>query len=136
MHDHVEIRMARGMFGFTETGSPTGDETSLFWAHMPDVIVDAAALAIIADYMPSAVGNSLQQRVHCTSLDNTIRFARAIEPGQHDGWILCENRVEHVGSGFANGTGLLWSAQGVLLAIASQSMTVSVPSEEAPTTAG
>jgi acyl-CoA thioesterase II len=127
MHDHVDIRMAEGMFGFTETGEPTGTERSLLWARMPEVRHDAAALAIIADYMPSAVGNALKHRVHCTSLDNTIRFTGPIEPGDDNEWILCENRIEFVGAGFANGTGFVWSAAGQLLATASQSLTVNAP---------
>lgn len=127
MHDHVDVRMAEGMFGFTETGKPTGTERSLLWARMPRVRHDAGALAIIADYMPSAVGNALMRRVHCTSLDNTIRYTGPIEPGGDDDWVLCENRIEFVGAGFANGTGFLWSADGQLLATVSQSLTVNEP---------
>lgn len=127
MHDHVEVRMARGMFAFTETGTPTSDSTSLLWARMPEVVHDGAALAILADYMASAVGNSLGQRVNCSSLDNTIRFTGPIDPAEADGWILCENNMEFTGAGFASGTCYLWSTTGRLLAIASQSMTVSNP---------
>jgi acyl-CoA thioesterase II len=127
MHDQVDIRMAEGMFGFTETGKPTGTERSLLWARLPRVAHDAAALAIIADYMPSAVGNALLQRVHCTSLDNTIRYTAPIEAGDDDEWILCENHIEFVGAGFANGTGFLWRPDGQLLATLSQSLTVNRP---------
>ncbi len=126
MHDHVDIRMAEGMFGFSETGKPTGTERSLLWARMPGVRHDAAALAIIADYMPSAVGNALTHRVHCTSLDNTIRFTGPIEPDD-DSWVLCENRIEFVGGGFAHGSGFLWSSDGRMLAAVSQSLTVNEP---------
>lgn len=128
MHDHVDIRMAEGMFGFTETGTPTGTGRSLLWARMPEVVHDAASLAIVADYMPSAVGNALAHRVHCTSLDNTIRYTGPIEPDDDvDSWILCENHIEFVGAGFGNGTGLLWNADGRLLATVSQSLTVNAP---------
>ncbi len=129
IHQHVEVRMARGMFGFVGTGQPTRDGSSWLWARMPEVRHDAAALALMADYMASAVGNAFGTRVHCTSLDNTIRFARPIATDTHDDWVLCENRVEFVGNGFANGTCLMWAENGELLATASQSMTVSLPDQ-------
>lgn len=125
MHRHVELRMAQGMFGFLGTGTPSQDGRSLIWARMPEVHHDSAALAIIADYLPSAVGNAVGEVVFATSLDNTIRFAGPVgERG--DGWILCENTIEFVGAGFANGTCLLWSSSGELLATASQTMTVAI----------
>lgn len=123
IHDHTELRMARGMFGFTQTGTPTQDSGSLVWARMTDVHHDAGTLAILADYMPSAVGNAVGKRLRCTSLDNTIRYADAAHAPETE-WILLENRIEFIGNGFANGTGLMWSEEGRLLATASQSMIV------------
>lgn len=123
LHDHVELRLARGAFGFTGFGQPTTDGRSLLWARMPDVEHDAGALAIIADFMPSVLGNALGTIAYCTSLDNTIRFGQ-LEPSE---WVLCDNRMEYVGNGFGYGTMHLWSESGNLLATASQSMIVRVP---------
>lgn len=123
MHDHVELRLARGAFGFNGFGTPTTDGRSLLWARMPGVRHDAGALAIIADYMPSVLGNALGTIAYCTSLDNTIRFGQ-LEPSD---WVLCDNRMEYVGNGFGYGTMHLWSESGTLLATASQSMIVRVP---------
>ena len=120
LHRHVDIRMARGMFGFSGEGTATNDGQSLFWARMPGVRHDAAALAIMADYMPSCIGNALGKVIGCTSLDNTIRYANVVESE----WILCDNRVEFIGNGFAYGTVHMWSDTGILLATASQSMIV------------
>ncbi len=127
IHRHIEARVARGMFGFLDTGTPSGDGTNWLWVRMPGVRHDAAALAIMADYLASAVGNAFGRLVHCSSLDNTIRFATAITPENADGWVLCENRIEFVGNGFANGTSLMMNEAGELLATASQSMIVSLP---------
>lgn len=126
IHRDIDIRMARGMFGFEPAGEPSGDHRSLLWARMRDVRHDSAALAILADYMPSALGNALGRRMNCTSLDNTIRFTTpcAQEPGA---WVLLDNRIEFVGRGFAKGSALMWSEDGELLATASQSMTVFEP---------
>ncbi|MFT7687927.1 MAG: acyl-CoA thioesterase-2 [Candidatus Azotimanducaceae bacterium] len=120
LHHHVDIRMARGMFGFSGQGTATKDGQSLFWVRMPEVKHDAGALAIMADYMPSCIGNALGEVIGCTSLDNTIRFANLVESE----WILCDNKVEFIGNGFAYGTVHMWSDTGVLLATASQSMIV------------
>ncbi len=122
LHDHVEVKMARGMFGFSGVGEPTGDNRSLVWVRMPDVRVDAAALAIIADYSPSVVGNAAGRVTNLSSLDNTIRYADAA-PEDTD-WVLCDNRVEFLGNGFAHSSCLMWSESGRLLATASQSMTI------------
>ena len=123
LHHHIEIRLARGAFGFNMFGEPTTDGRSLLWARLRDVEHDAAALGIIADYMPSVLGNALGRLTHCTSLDNTIRFANRRETE----WVLCDNRMEFVGNGFGHGTVHLWSEDGVLLATGSQSVIVRLP---------
>lgn len=134
IHQHVDIRMARGMFSFTGTGTPSGDGTTLLWARMPEVRHDRAAIALMADYTASAVGNAFGRIVYATSLDNTIRFATPVEQTDDDpetAWVLCENRVEFVGNGFANATCLMWGDGGSLLATASQSMALSLPDPNA-----
>jgi acyl-CoA thioesterase len=120
IHDHVDVRLARGMFGFSGHGTASPDGRSLLWTRMPGVEHDAGALAIIADYMPSALGNALGRITYCTSLDNTIRYGRLVPTD----WVLCDNRWEYVGDGFGYGTLHLWSEDGTLLATASQSVIV------------
>lgn len=123
IHEHVDIRIAKGMFGFSGAGEPSGDNTSLLWARMPGVEHDAGALAIIADYMPSSLGNAMGKIMGCTSLDNTIRIANH----ESSEWILCENKIEFVGNGFGYGHVNMWSETGTLLATASQSIIVRLP---------
>jgi len=132
LHEHVDVRMARGMFGFAPEdaagrGTASGDASTMFWARMPNVQHDAAALALIADYLPSGVGNVLDRRVFCSSLDNTIRFVEPIDPDTDSEWILCESHIEFVAAGFATSRGFLWSRDGRLLASANQSMTAAEP---------
>jgi acyl-CoA thioesterase-2 len=127
LHLHVDVRVARGMYGFSGTGTPSGDDRSMLWVRMPEVEHDAGALAIIADYMPSALGNALGKVTSCTSIDNTIRFANMV-PSE---WILCDNRIEFIGHGFGYGNVTMWSQTGEMLATASQSMIVRVPETSA-----
>lgn len=124
VHSHTETRMARGMFGFTGTGTPSGDNRSLVWVRLRNTELDTGALALLADYMTSSVGNAVGQLVRCTSLDNTIRYHHPVQPDSD--WVLCDNRVSFVGNGFASGDCLMWSRNGSLLATASQTMTVAL----------
>ncbi len=131
VHQHVEVRMARGMFGFEGAGGiPSGDHRNQVWLRMPEVELDAAVLAMLADYMPSALGNAFGQVVHCTSLDNTIRFAVGPSIASGDGWVLCDNQMDFVGNGIAHGSCTMWSRGGDLLAAASQSVAVVPPGTE------
>ena len=130
VHEHIELRLAAGMFGFSGFGTPSADGRSALWVRMPEVEHDAGALAIIADYMPSVLGNAMGHVMHCTSLDNTIRFAG---PTASE-WVLCDNRMEFAGNGFGHGSAHLWNERGELLATASQSMIVRAPEPAALTT--
>lgn len=127
IHAHVEVRIARGMFGFSGDGTPSGGSGNKLWARMPKVQHDAGALAIIADYMPSALGDAIGRLISCTSLDNTIRIANH----ESSEWVLCDNRIAWAGEGFAYGHVNMWSEDGVFLATASQSMIVRERKEDA-----
>lgn len=120
VHDHIEARVARGMFGFSGAGTPSGDNKNALWVRFHSVALDHAQLALLADYGASALGNAVGHIVYCTSLDNTIRFAAPPLPDTE--WVLCENRVEQAGAGFATTTTNMWDQQGRLLAVASQSV--------------
>jgi acyl-CoA thioesterase len=62
----------------------------------------------------------LGRRVKSRSLDNTLRMVR-LEPTE---WILCDIRIQALVGGYGQGIAYLWSREGVLLATASQSMSV------------
>ena len=125
VHEHVEVRLAGGMFGFSGQGAPSGRGRSLLWARTPGLAHDAGTLAIIADFMPSVLGDALGHVAYCTSLDNTIRYGRLVDTQ----WVLCDNRMEYVGDGFGYGQVHLWSDDGTLLATASQSLIVRMPDD-------
>jgi acyl-CoA thioesterase len=84
--------------------------------------IDAGMLAIIADHVPSGIGNALGMSGGGNSLDNTIRFVRMV-PTE---WVLCEVRINGVHGGFAHGSMHLFAQTGELIAVASQSMIVRV----------
>jgi acyl-CoA thioesterase len=119
--DRMDIRVVQGRFGSARDGSLSPDGRSILWLRVKDdVEMSPAILAIMADWMPSAVGQALGRVAHCTSLDNTIRIL-GIVPTE---WVLCDIRVDGVRNGFGHGFMRLWSRKGDLLAIGSQSLIV------------
>lgn len=120
VYKHFEIRVARGLFGFSGQGERSKNGRTLLWVRMPGVINDAAALAIFADHMPSSISDAIGQSVMPTSLDITIRYASMVETE----WVLCENKWTQMGNGFGQGTVNMWSETGLLMATAGQSMIV------------
>jgi len=79
-----------------------------------------AALAILGDFVPMAVGQALGVRGGGNSLDNTLRVARLV-PTE---WVLLDIRVHAVSRGFGHGLVHMFAEDGTLMATASQSCIV------------
>ena len=122
IHHNMEKRLAKGKFGFFDAGEPSDDGRMIMWVRFPGVEVSAAMLAIIADFMPSGVGNVLKRRAGGNSLDNTIRIV-SLEPSE---WILCDIHIHALARGFGHGRIHLWSENKKLLATANQSVIVRI----------
>jgi acyl-CoA thioesterase len=121
IHSRVEIRVARGRYGPDGDGAPSDDGRSALWIRIPEGLeISAAALAIIADWMPSGISHALGRWAGGNSLDNTIRIVD-VAPSE---WILCDIRVMAIRHGFGHGLIHLWSDGGRLLATGSQSFIV------------
>lgn len=120
LHSHMDTRVIKGRFGIGERdGTVSEDGHVMLWARLKDSgPLDSTALAVIADFVPSAVGNAIGHHAGGTSIDNTIRF-RKIVPTQ---WVLLDIRIHGVHGGFAQGRMHLFSEDGELMATASQSM--------------
>jgi acyl-CoA thioesterase-2 len=98
------------------------DGRTMMWARVPDLIegVDAAALAVLGDFVPMGVGQALGVRGGGNSLDNTLRVVRLV-PTE---WVLLDIRVHAVERGFGHGLVHMYAEDGTLLATASQSCIV------------
>jgi acyl-CoA thioesterase-2 len=121
--DRIDVRLAHGR-SFEEIsaglGTP-GEATSALWARVPGHLEPSAAtLAIIGDYVSGGMSQPLGRRVMSRSLDNTLRMVH-LEPTE---WVLCDIRIQALVDGYGQGVAYLWSQEGSLLAIASQSMSV------------
>lgn len=118
-------RVAAGRFGDARgAGGPSPDGSARLWVapRDPATAVDRIMLAVMADFLPSGVGNALGTSAGGNSLDNTIRFARVVPTR----WVLADIRIHVAAQGFVHGRVHLFAPGGELLATASQSMILRV----------
>ena len=124
INDRLDERIVKARPFEVLDGSEPGDGQTLLWARLPDVItgVDATTLAILGDFVPMGIGQSLGARAGGNSLDNTLRVCRMV-PTE---WVLMDIRVHAVERGFGHGLVHMFAedAKGTLLATASQSVIV------------
>lgn len=118
----VDLRVAKGRYGPDRDGSLSEDGRSALWVRMPDLAMCAAKLAIIADWVPSGIGQALGRWAGGNSLDNTLRVLQLVETE----WVLCDIQVHGIRRGFGHGMMHIWSEGGSLLAMASQSLIVRI----------
>ena len=118
INDKLEQRLAKGRQHHELDGSH-GDGQTLMWARIPDVIdgVDAAALAVLGDFVPMGVGQTLGVHGGGNSLDNTLRVVHLV-PTE---WVLLDIRIDAVQRGFGHGSIQMFATDGTLMATASQS---------------
>lgn len=118
--NRLDVRLAKGR-DFADLDGTPGDGTCALWARMPELLdVSAAALAILGDYVPFGVGQTLGLPAGGNSLDNTLRVYRIV-PTQ---WVLIDVHLHGIEHGFGHGLVHLWAEDGTLLATASQSCIV------------
>jgi acyl-CoA thioesterase len=120
--ESLELRVAYGRFR-TEAreDEPNLDGRMMLWIRSRrDEPVGAGTLAVIADYLPSALSPALGRPLMANSLDNTLRIAR-LAPTE---WVLCDMQVDSLERGFAHGSLRMFAESGELMAIGSQSMIV------------
>ncbi len=121
----IEQRTAHGRFGKARgDGGPSPDGAARIWVrpHDPAIAIDRIMLAVMADFLPSGVGNALGTNAGGNSLDNTIRFARVV-PTE---WVLADIRIHAASGGFVHGRVHLFAQDGTLMATASQSLILRV----------
>jgi acyl-CoA thioesterase II len=129
INERFDQRLVKGR-GFADLDGSPSDGQTLMWARLPDVIegVDAAALAILGDFVPLGVGQALGVAGGGNSLDNTLRVVH-LAPTE---WVLLDIRVHAVQRGFGHGLVQMFAEDGTLLATASQSCIVRFWRPEAP----
>jgi acyl-CoA thioesterase len=119
----MEMRAANLRQPETLDGTP-GTGRSALWVRNPwGSDAQAAALAIVGDFVPLGISQAAGRLFEGNSLDNTLRMVR-VHPTE---WILADIRVHGLAEGFGHGLVHLWAEDGTLLASASQSAIVRNP---------
>lgn len=117
-HQRLEERWAKAPDDDSEGPSMIGPGRTVVWVRLPELLENsAAALAVLGDFVPMGLNVALDGKVGGNSLDNTLRVFRT----DATEWFLVDIQVAGVEDGFGHGYVHIWSEQGVLLAVASQS---------------
>jgi acyl-CoA thioesterase-2 len=119
--DRMDERLVGGR-DLAQLDGTLGSGRTLMWARIPEVLsgVDGAALGVLGDFVPFAVGQALWIQGGGNSLDNTLRIVDLV-PTE---WVLLDIRVHGVERGFGHGLVNMFAEDGTLLAVASQSCIV------------
>ena len=94
-------------------------ESGAIWARMRDGRQTRATLAFLADMVPSSVVRAAGMMGGGTSLDNACRFGRLVDTE----WVLLDFDPYLATGGYLSGAARVWSDDGVLLGVASQTAT-------------
>jgi acyl-CoA thioesterase len=96
-----------------------------------DISVDAALLAVFADFVPSGLAAAFGRPGGGNSLDNTLRICRLVPTD----WVLCDVRISAAARGFGHGAIYMYAADGTLMASGSQSVIIRLTAPPAPASA-
>ena len=117
-----ELRMAH-LLDDASVGHSAPGSRVFVWARRRDGhLITPSLAAYVADMVPMAVGRALGVFAGGTSLDNTVRFGTFVESE----WMLLDLRPHFAAGGYAHGDGRLWSPDGQLMGIASQTAAMKV----------
>ena len=119
--ERLEMRIAKGrQWDDLRGGNGQSDGTSALWIRLPDIASSGAALAVLGDYVPYGISQTLGEWTQANSLDNTLRIVNVV-PTE---WVLLDIRIHGVRHGFGHGLVHLWAEDGTLMATASQTAIV------------
>lgn len=86
------------------------------WMRLNDRPLSRAAISFLADVVPSGVVRAAGRMGAGTSLDNSVRFG----PEPEGEWVLIDVDPLLISDGYVHGAARLWSREGTLLGVASQ----------------
>ncbi|WP_238428529.1 acyl-CoA thioesterase [Frankia nepalensis] len=109
--------VAPGFFGMVEMREFSKGPRLRFWMRFPGrPATRPAILPMVADSVPTMVMAALGQRGSGSSLDNTIRVGSAPDSE----WVLVDGTPEQASGGYGYGSVRLWSPDGSLAGVGSQ----------------
>lgn len=120
LNERLELRLEAGGPGaYPRDGRIDADGRMRMWVRtLDDAPVDAAMLALFADFVPAAAAAALGRIGGGNSLDNCLRL-RTIVPTR---WVLCDMQMTGADRGFGHGDVRLFAEDGTLMATGGQSI--------------
>lgn len=118
--ERLDLRVASARQWEDLDGTPADSGRSALWVKVNDLDTSTLTMAILGDYVPYGIAQALGRWTRSNSLDNTLRIVNIVETE----WVIVDIEVHGVRDGFGHGLVHLWSADGVLMATASQSCVV------------
>jgi acyl-CoA thioesterase len=103
-------------------------EGGAIWTRMRSGVHTRAAIAFLADMVPSSVARAAGKMGGGTSLDNSLRFGRLVDTD----WILLDMDPWFATGGYLHGAARAWAQDGTLLGVASQTSSAIVWEGEIP----
>jgi acyl-CoA thioesterase len=103
-------------------------ESGAIWARMRSGLSTRATMSFLADMVPSSVARAAGRMGGGTSLDNSLRFG----PFKASEWILLDMDPWLGSGGYLHGAARVWSEDGTLLGVASQTSSAIVWEGEMP----
>ena len=117
--DHYQIRFATGRMIGDLDGTPGSGRVAL-WCRVPNGPrpLTVGDLALVGDVLMPSLSDTLGVPITANSLDNTLRV---VERATTE-WVLLDVAIDAAIGGFAHAGARLWTEDGSLLAIASQTL--------------
>jgi acyl-CoA thioesterase len=117
--DHFPIRFATGR-ALEELDGTAGRGRAALWCRVPQGprLLTVGDLALVGDVLMPGLSDALGVPITANSLDNTLRVVERATTH----WVLLDVAFDAAMSGFAHASARLWTEDGTLLAIVSQTL--------------
>jgi acyl-CoA thioesterase len=121
---HLDMRWGIGGMPFSNTPSPAIGGWVQLRGEVPDAPVDEAHLLALVDAWPPALVTHLDRFAPGSSLTWTIEFVQPLPAASTRDWFRYRANIEHARDGYGHTAAALWTAEGQLLALSRQTVTV------------
>jgi len=121
---HLAMRWGLGGLPFSANQSREMGGWVRFREQQRIATLDEAHLLALVDAWPPALLSLLDKPAPGSSLTWTIEFIQPLHPITSDQWCLYRAEIEHARDGYGHVAAALWTADGQLLAISRQTVTV------------
>jgi acyl-CoA thioesterase len=122
--EHLAVRWGIGGLPFSGTPSPAVGGWLRLQGEQQPAPLDGAHLLVLVDAWPLALLSHLSTPTVGSTLSWTIEFMQPVPPLDSQAWYRYRALIEHAADGYGHTSAALWTAEGELLALSRQTVTV------------